>query len=58
MGQKNQLWWDIPASESFLLNKHIYNLDDSNYQKTLDELVDFLEVRDKIDIQSKEIIFR
>ena len=28
MGQKNQLWWDIPASESFLLNKHIYNLDD------------------------------
>ena len=23
MGQKNQLWWDIPASESFLLNKHI-----------------------------------
>mgnify|MGYP001407506838 CR=1 FL=1 len=30
MGQKNQLWWDIPASESFLLNKHIYNIDDFN----------------------------
>ena len=55
MGQKNQLWWDIPASESFLLNKHIYNLDDSNYQKTLDELVDFLEVRDKIDVQVRRL---
>ena len=55
MGQKNQLWWDIPASESFLLNKHIYNIENSNYQKTLDELVDFLEVRDKIDIQVRRL---
>ena len=36
MGQKNQLWWDIPASESFFLNKHIYNLDDTKYKETLD----------------------
>ena len=35
MGQKNQLWWDIPASESFLLNKHIYSLTDQQYSKTL-----------------------
>ena len=30
MGQKNQLWWDIPASESFLLNKRIYQIDDKS----------------------------
>ena len=33
MGQKNQLWWDIPASESFLLNKRIYQIDDKVYNK-------------------------
>ena len=26
MGQKNQLWWDLPAMESFLLNKAIYEV--------------------------------
>jgi len=55
MGQKNQLWWDIPASESFLLNKHIYNLDDKQYSETLDELVDYLDVKDKINIQVRRL---
>ena len=55
MGQKNQLWWDIPASESFLLNKHIYNLDDKQYQNTLDELVEYLDVKDKINIQVRRL---
>ena len=55
MGQKNQLWWDIPASESFLLNKHIYNLSDKQYSETLDELVDYLDVKDKIDIQVRRL---
>ena len=55
MGQKNQLWWDIPASESFLLNKHIYNLDDKEYSETLDELVDYLDVKDKINVQVRRL---
>ena len=55
MGQKNQLWWDIPASESFLLNKHIYNLDDKEYNETLDELVEYLDVKDKINIQVRRL---
>ena len=55
MGQKNQLWWDIPASESFLLNKHIYNLNDSEYNATLEELIDYLDVRDKINIQVRRL---
>jgi ABC-2 type transport system ATP-binding protein len=55
MGQKNQLWWDIPASESFLLNKHIYNLDDKEYKETLDELVEYLDVKDKINIQVRRL---
>jgi len=55
MGQKNQLWWDIPASESFLLNKHIYQIDDVAYNETLDELVDLLDVRDKLDVQVRRL---
>ena len=55
MGQKNQLWWDIPASESFLLNKHIYNLDDKQYKETLDELIEYLDVKDKINIQVRRL---
>ena len=44
MGQKNQLWWDLPAQESFRLHQHIYRIDPQAYQKTLDELVDLLRV--------------
>ena len=55
MGQKNQLWWDIPASESFLLNKHIYNINDKDYNSTLEELVDYLDIKDKINIQVRRL---
>ena len=55
MGQKNQLWWDIPASESFLLNKHIYNLTDTEYDKTLNELVNYLDVKDKLNVQVRRL---
>lgn len=44
MGQKNQLWWDLPAVETFLLNKEIYEIPDRDYKKTLGELIDLLDV--------------
>src|SRR3989338_9575080 len=55
MGQKNQLWWDLPAIESFILNKEIYEVPAEKYQKTLDELVDLLEVRDILKIQVRKL---
>jgi ABC-2 type transport system ATP-binding protein len=45
MGQKNQLWWDLPAQESFALHREIYRLDQSQFEKRLDELTALLEVR-------------
>ena len=45
MGQKNQLWWDLPAQESFRLHKEIYRIPPDVFQKRLDELIDLLEVR-------------
>lgn len=35
MGQKSQLWWDLPASDTFLLNKEIYNITEEVYRKNL-----------------------
>lgn len=55
MGQKNQLWWDLPAHESFHLNKCIYELEDRAYQETLDELVELLEVRNLLDVQVRRL---
>jgi ABC-2 type transport system ATP-binding protein len=45
MGQKNQLWWDLPAQESFILHREIYAIDAVQFQRRLDELTDLLEVR-------------
>ncbi|MDB5347172.1 MAG: ybhF 3 [Schlesneria sp.] len=45
MGQKNQLWWDLPAQESFILHREIYAIEPAQFQRRLDELTDLLEVR-------------
>ena len=44
MGQKNQLWWDLPAMESFRLHQHIYGIDAQEFERTRDELSDMLDV--------------
>ncbi|MFT5302414.1 MAG: ABC-2 type transport system ATP-binding protein [Mariniblastus sp.] len=44
MGQKNQLWWDLPALESFRLNQHIYRVPKEQFERTRDELTDMLDV--------------
>jgi ABC-2 type transport system ATP-binding protein len=55
LGQKNQLWWDLPASESLELNRVIYGLDPKRAQKTIDELTELLDVRDKLDVMVREL---
>lgn len=44
MGQKNQLWWDLPAQESFRLHKEIYRIDSRDFEVRLDELTSLLDV--------------
>lgn len=44
MGQKNQLWWDLPALESFRLNQHIYGVAKEEFDATRHELCDMLDV--------------
>ena len=44
MGQRNQLVWDIPAADSFELNRAIYRIPGADYRRTLDELVALLDL--------------
>lgn len=55
MGQKNQLWWDLPARESFELNRDIYEIDRSAYERTLGELVEILGVGSLLDVQVRKL---
>jgi len=55
MGQKNQLWWDLPPTETFILNKEIYEVPDKKYKKTLNELVRLLEVKDILKVQVRKL---
>lgn len=45
MGQRSQLQWDIPAIDSFLLNRTIYDIPESTFQDTLDELIALLDLK-------------
>jgi len=44
MGQRNQLVWDIPAADSFELNRAIYRIPAADYRRSLDELIALLEL--------------
>ena len=44
MGQKNQLWWDLPAIETFELNRAIYDIPTRSYNENLKELTELLDV--------------
>jgi len=45
MGQKNQLWWDLPAQESFRLHQQIYAIDRTSFDSNLSELTSLLDVQ-------------
>jgi len=55
MGQKNQLWWDLPALDSFILNKEIYEIPQAQFDQTLDDLVSMLDLKKVIKIQVRKL---
>ncbi len=55
MGQKNALWWDLPARESLELNRAIYGIDHVKFLRIVDELTELLDVKDKLDIMVREL---
>src|SRR3989454_736848 len=55
LGQKNQLWWDLPARESLELNAKIYGIPPETFARTVDELTALLNVGDKLAVMVREL---
>jgi ABC-2 type transport system ATP-binding protein len=55
MGQKAQLWWDLPAADSLLLLKEIYRIPDAQYKASVAELVDVLGATKHLDVPVRKL---
>jgi len=55
MGQKNALWWDLPAQESLELNRAIYGIERERFKKVVNGLADLLDVQDKMNVMVREL---
>lgn len=55
MGQKNALWWDLPAQESLELNRSIYEIDRAQFNTIVGGLAELLEVKDKMNVMVREL---
>ncbi|MDB6023520.1 MAG: ybhF 3 [Pedosphaera sp.] len=55
LGQKNQLWWDLPARESLELNARIYGLARESFERTVAEMTELLAVKDKLNVMVREL---
>lgn len=55
MGQKNALWWDLPAQESLELNRAIYGIDRDRFKKVVNGLSELLDVQDKMNVMVREL---
>jgi ABC-2 type transport system ATP-binding protein len=55
LGQKNQLWWDLPARESLELNAKIYGIPKERFERTVAEMSEMLTVRDKLNVNVREL---
>lgn len=55
MGQKNALWWDLPARESLELSRVIYGIERKRFNAVVEELTTLLDVTDKMDVMVREL---
>lgn len=55
MGNRSQLWWDIPARDSFHLNRDIYQLGEGEYRRTLGELSELLGVEALLEVPVRNL---
>ncbi len=55
MGQKAQLWWDLPAADCFLLLKEIYQMPEDKFKSNLEYLVETLQVREQLNVQIRRL---
>ena len=55
MGNKMQLWWDLPAWDSFIVLKEMYEVDEKKFRRRVDHLIDALQLSDKVNTQVRKL---
>lgn len=55
LGQKNQLWWDLPARESLELNAQIYGISRQDMERRVGRMSEMLSVQDKLNVNVREL---
>ena len=55
MGQRNQLLWDLPAMETFLVNQAIYGIPEAQFRQTLDEMIALLGIEGLLKTQVRKL---
>ena len=55
MGHRTQLWWELPAQETFKLNQKIYEIPQKEFDRTMDELIELLDLKDCMSIPVKKL---
>jgi len=55
MGQKSQLWWDLPAIESYLLFKEMYDIPEKQFKDTLGELSELMDLTEILRVQVRKL---
>jgi len=55
MGNKSQLWWELPAIETFKLNKEIYEVSDDRFEEIVLEMVELLDIEEAVNIPVRKL---
>lgn len=55
MGQKAQLWWDLPAMDGFLLLKEIYQIPHKTFYESIEYLSEYLNIKEQLNIQVRKL---
>ena len=55
LGNKNQLWWDLPARESLELNAKIYGIPKDRFERIVADMTEMLNVREKLNVSVREL---
>lgn len=54
-GQRSQLWWDVPVTDSFSLLKDIYRVEDNRYRRNVEELTELLDLGDLLRTPARQL---
>lgn len=55
MGQKNQLWWDLPPMDSLILYKEIYEINDTDFKERITELSELFDMKELVKVPVRKL---